>query len=133
MRAVLFEGTPEEFAKVEAMFRAGGDPSLQTRSIVLPQSRPKAWPELGEEHCYHLAKRVLERAPASLVEALGALAQAQNLHGEQTIGAWAGDANRHPDGLLRFQSRHVHQSVTAGRGQERDHDRSRQLLDQIPR
>jgi hypothetical protein len=48
MRAVLFEGTPEEFAKVEAMFRAGGDRTLQTRSVVLPHSRPKAWPELDE-------------------------------------------------------------------------------------
>ena len=27
MRAVLFEGTPEEFARFEAMFRAGGDPT----------------------------------------------------------------------------------------------------------
>ena len=49
MRAVLFEGTPEEFARVEAMFRAGGDPTLRTRSIVLPRARPKAWPELDEE------------------------------------------------------------------------------------
>ena len=40
MRAVLFEGTPEEFARVEAVFRAGGDPALLTRSIVRPQSRP---------------------------------------------------------------------------------------------
>ena len=63
----------------------GGDPSLQPRSIVLPQSRPKAWPELGEEHCYQLAKRVLERAPARVVEALSALADVQNLHGEQTM------------------------------------------------
>lgn len=47
MRAVLFEGTPEEFAKVEAMFRAGADPALETRSIVLPQTRPQAWPELA--------------------------------------------------------------------------------------
>jgi hypothetical protein len=74
MRAVLFEGTPEEFARVEAMFRAGGDPALLTRSIVLPQSRPKAWPELDEEQCHRLARRVLERAPARLVDALSALA-----------------------------------------------------------
>jgi hypothetical protein len=59
MRAVLFEGTPEEFARVEAAFRAGGDPSLQTRSIVLPESRPKAWPELSEEHCHQLPRRKL--------------------------------------------------------------------------
>lgn len=99
MRAVLFEGTPEEFARVEAMLRAGGDPTVQTRSLVLPLSRPKVWPELGEEHCYQLAKRVLERAPASLVEALCILAEVQNLTGEQTIEAWASDANRHPDEL----------------------------------
>jgi hypothetical protein len=99
MRAVLFEGTPEEFARVEAVFRAGGDPTMQTRSIVLPQSRPKAWPELGEEHCCQLAKRVLERAPESLVEALVALAEVQNLHGELTIEDWANYANRLPEEL----------------------------------
>jgi hypothetical protein len=99
MRAVLFEGTPEEFASVEAMFRAGGDPGLQTRSIILPQNMPKAWPMLGEEHCYQLARRVLERAPASLVDALGALAEAQNLHGEQTIEDWASYAKRLPEEL----------------------------------
>ena len=65
MRAVLFEGTPEEFARVEALFRAGGDP---TRSLVLPLCRPKAWPELDEERGYQLAKRVLERAPANSVD-----------------------------------------------------------------
>jgi hypothetical protein len=47
---VLFEGTPEEFKRVEAMFRAATDPGLQPRSIALPLGRPKAWPELGEEH-----------------------------------------------------------------------------------
>jgi hypothetical protein len=73
MRAVLFEGSPEEFAKVEAAFRAGGDPTLQTRSIVLPHARPSTWPKLSEEHCYQLAKRVLDRAPARLVEAVGTL------------------------------------------------------------
>jgi hypothetical protein len=99
MRAVLFEGTPEEFARVEAVFRAGGDPTMQTRSLVLPQSRPEAWPELGEEHCYQLAKRVLARAPARRVEALGVLAETQSLTGEPTIEAWASDANRHPDEL----------------------------------
>jgi hypothetical protein len=57
MRAVLFEGTPEEFARAEAAFRAGSDPALQTRSIVLPQSRPMAWPELGEEHRHQFARR----------------------------------------------------------------------------
>ena len=44
MRAVLFEGTPEELPRVEALFRTGGDPALQTRAIVLPQSGPKASP-----------------------------------------------------------------------------------------
>ena len=68
MRAVLFEGTPEEFAKVEAMFRVGGDPTMQTGSIVLPRARPKTWPELSEEHCSQLAKLVLERAPANSVD-----------------------------------------------------------------
>jgi hypothetical protein len=58
MRAVLFEGTPEEFARVEAIFRGGGDPTLLTRSILLPQSRPKAWPELDEEQCHRLARRL---------------------------------------------------------------------------
>ena len=57
MRAVLFEGTPEEFARVEAAFRAGGDPALRTRSMVLPQSRPKAWPELGEDRSGPSTKR----------------------------------------------------------------------------
>ena len=79
MRAVLFEGTPEEFARVEAAFRAGGRPGSQTRTIALPRARPKAWPELDEEQCHRLARRVLERAPARLVEALAALADAQNL------------------------------------------------------
>ena len=46
MRAVLFKGTPEEFARVEAMLRAGGDPTVQSRSIVPPQRRSKAWPDL---------------------------------------------------------------------------------------
>jgi hypothetical protein len=99
MRAVLFEGTPEEFARIEAVFRAGGDPTLQTRSIVLPQSRPKAWPDLDEEQRYRLARRVLERAPARLVDALSALAEAQNLSGDQTIEAWADYADRQPDEL----------------------------------
>lgn len=99
MRAVLFEGTPEEFARVEAAFRAGGDPTLKIRSIVLPQSRPKAWPELDEEQCHRLARRVLERALARLVDALSALAEAQNLSGDQTIEAWADYAERQPDEL----------------------------------
>ena len=99
MRAVLFEGTPEEFARVEAMFRAGGEPTMETGSLVSPPGRPRAWPELGEEDCYQLAKRVLERAPARLVEALGILAEVQSLTGEPTIEAWSGDANRHPDEL----------------------------------
>jgi len=99
MRAVLFEGTPEEFARVETMFRAGADPALQLRSIALPQSRPKAWPELDEEQCHRLAMRVLEQAPARLVDALSALAEAQNLSGDQTIEAWADYADRQPDEL----------------------------------
>lgn len=99
MRAVLFEGTPEEFARVEAVFRAGGDPALLARSTVLPQSRPKAWPELDAEQCYRLARRVLERAPARLVDALSALAEAQNLSGDQTIEDWADYADRQPDEL----------------------------------
>jgi hypothetical protein len=28
MRAVLFEGTPEEFARVETLFRAAGNPTV---------------------------------------------------------------------------------------------------------
>ena len=99
MRAVLFEGTPEEFARVEAAFRAGGDPALLTRSIVLPQSRPKAWPELDEEQCHRLARRVLEQAPARLVEALSALAESQDLVGDQTIEDWAHQAGRLPEEL----------------------------------
>jgi len=63
MGAVLFEGTPEELVRVEALFRAGGDATLQTRSIVLPQGRPKVWPELGEEHCYQLVNRVSAPTP----------------------------------------------------------------------
>jgi hypothetical protein len=43
MRAVLFEGTPEEFARVEAMFRAGSEPGAHTRRYtVLAFSRPGA-------------------------------------------------------------------------------------------
>ena len=42
---------------------------------------------------------VLERAPASLVEALGVLAEMQILTSELTIEAWASDANRHPEEL----------------------------------
>jgi hypothetical protein len=99
MRAVLFEGTPEEFARVEAMFRAGGDPTLSVPSIVVRQSRPRAWPELDDEQCHRLARRVLERAPARLVEDLGALAEAQELCGEQTTEDWADYADRQPDEL----------------------------------
>lgn len=99
MRAVLFEGTPEEFGRVEAMFRAGAERGLQTRSVLLPHTRPRTWPELDEEQCYLLAKRVLKRAPASLVEALAGLAEAQNLHGEQNIEDWASYANRLPEEL----------------------------------
>jgi len=99
MRAVLFEGTLEEFARVEAMFRAGGDPTLLTRSIVLPQGRPKTWPELDEEECHRLAARVLEQAPASLVDALSALAEGQDLVGDQTIEDWAQHAHRLPEEL----------------------------------
>jgi hypothetical protein len=80
MRTVLFEGTPEEFARVEAMFRAGGDSALQTRSIVLPQSRPKAWPELSEEHCHQLARRALEIMLERVRHALGYLAEVQTFH-----------------------------------------------------
>jgi hypothetical protein len=139
MRAVLFEGTPEEFARVDAMFRAGGDPALQIRSIALPLSRPKAWPELGEEHCYQLAKRVLERAPASLVEALGTLAETQNLHGEQTIEAWASDANQLPDelcGMLaelgRCASRAFIELFGCERAPERVKGATGMLLEKIP-
>ena len=35
MRAVLFEGTPEELARVEAVFRAGGDPTMQKSAVPL--------------------------------------------------------------------------------------------------
>ena len=99
MRAVLFEGTPDEFARVEAAFRAGGDPALLTRSIVLPQIRPQAWPELDEEQCHRLAERVLERAPARLVDALSALAVRQNLIGDLTIEDWSHYAHRLPEEL----------------------------------
>ena len=99
MRAVLFEGTPEEFAKVEAAFRMGGDPALLNRSIVLRQGRPKAWPELDEEQRHRLALRVLEQAPARLVEALSALAECQDLMGEPTIEDWAHQADRPPEEL----------------------------------
>lgn len=34
-----FGETLEEVATVQAMFRAGGDPAMPTRSIVPPQSR----------------------------------------------------------------------------------------------
>ena len=98
MRAVLFEGTPEEFARVEAVFRAGGDPALQTGSIGLPRARPKAWPELGEEQCYRLAKRVLEIMPERVRDALSYLAEVQAFHGE-TVDGWADYAGRRPDAL----------------------------------
>jgi hypothetical protein len=97
MRAVLFEGTPEEFAKVEALFRAGDDPALQSRSVVLPRSRPKTWPELDEEHCHVLAWRVLEVLPGRVRQVLGYLAEVQTLHGEQTIEGWAGYADWLPE------------------------------------
>jgi hypothetical protein len=139
MRAVLFEGTPEEFARVEAMFRAGGDPTTQTRSLVPPLGRPKAWPELGEENCYELAKRVLERAPASLVEALSVLAEVQNLTGEQTIESWASDANRHPDelggtlaALGRCASRAFIELFGSDRAPERVKGAAYMLLEKIP-
>jgi hypothetical protein len=35
-----FEEPPEELATVQAMFQAGGDPTLPTRALVPPQSRP---------------------------------------------------------------------------------------------
>jgi len=99
MRAVLFEGTPGEFARVEAAFRVSGDPTLQIRSVALPQGRPKTWPELDEEQCHRLAARVLDQAPARLVDALRALAEAQNLTGDQPIEAWADYAHRLPEEL----------------------------------
>ena len=99
MRAVLFEGTPEEFARVEAAFRAGGDPILLSGSIMLRQGRPKTWPELDEEQRHRLALRVLEQAPARLVEALSALAESQDLIGDQTIEDWAHQADRLPEEL----------------------------------
>ena len=102
MRAVLFEGTPEEFARVEAVFRAGGDPALLTRSIVLPRARPKAWPELGEGHSYRLARRVLEIMPERVRDALGYLAEVQASHGEQTIDGWAEYAGRQPQELCGY-------------------------------
>ena len=102
MRAVLFEGTPEEFAKVEAMFRAGGDPTMQTRSIVLPRARPKTWPELGEEHGYQLARQALEMMPERVREALGSLAEVQAFHGDQTIEEWAEYAGRLPEELCGY-------------------------------
>jgi hypothetical protein len=102
MRAVLFEGTPEEFARVEAMFRAGGDPVVQTRSLVLPLGRPKVWPELGEEHGYLLAWRALEMMPERVREALGSLAEVQSFHGDQTIDEWAEYAARLPQELCGY-------------------------------
>jgi hypothetical protein len=51
VRAVLFEETPEEFARVDIAFRAGADSAMQIRSLALPRARPKAWPELDEEQC----------------------------------------------------------------------------------
>jgi len=56
---------------VEAAFRAGADPAMQTCSIVLPRpARPKAWPELDEEQCHRLVRRVLEPAvPLHLIVA----------------------------------------------------------------
>jgi hypothetical protein len=139
MRAVLFEGTPEEFASVEATFGAGAPPSLQTRSSVLPQSRPRAWPELGEEHCYQLAKRVLERAHSRVVEALRALADAQNLHGAQTIQAWADQADELPEelgGVLaelgRCASRGFIELFGCDRAPERVKGAAYMLLEKIP-
>jgi hypothetical protein len=102
VRAVLFEGTPEEFARVEAMFRAGGDPTLQTQSMVLPRARPRTWPELSEEHSHQLARRALEMMPERVREALGHLAEMQACHGEQTIEWWAEYAGQLPEELCGY-------------------------------
>jgi hypothetical protein len=99
MRAVLFEGTPEELGKVEAMFRAGSGSTMLSRSIVLPRAKPKTWPELGEEHGYQLARRTLEMMPERVRDALGYLAEVQGFHGDQTIDEWAGYAGRLPQEL----------------------------------
>lgn len=102
MRAVLLEGTPEEFARVEAMFRAGGDQILQTRSIVLPRARPRTWPELSEDHSHQLAGRALEMMPERVREALGHLAEVQAFHGDQTIEEWAEYAGELPQELCGY-------------------------------
>jgi hypothetical protein len=102
MRAVLFEGTPEEFARAEAMFRAAGDPGLQTRSIVLPRSKPRTWPELSANHSHQLARRALEMMPERVREALGDLGEVQVFHGEQTMEGWAEYAGRLPEGLCGY-------------------------------
>jgi hypothetical protein len=101
MRVVLFEGTPEEFARVEATFRAGGEPTMQTCSLVLP-IRPKAWPQLGEEHGHQLAQRTLEMMPERVREAVGHLAEVQAFHGDQTIEEWAEYAGRLPQELCGY-------------------------------
>ena len=102
MRAVLFEGTPEEFARVEATFRAGGDPALLTRSTEGPRTRPRTWPELDEEQCHQLARRALEMMPERVSGALGHLAEVQAFHGEQTMEGWAEYAGRLPEELCGY-------------------------------
>jgi hypothetical protein len=94
---------------------------------------------LVRSNCYQLAKRALERAPASLVEALGVLAEVQNLTGEQTIEAWASDANRHPDelgGTLaelgRCASRAFIELFGCDRAPERVKGAAYMLLEKIP-
>lgn len=37
-------GHRKEFARVEAIFRAGGDATVHIRWVVLPQRSPRAWP-----------------------------------------------------------------------------------------
>jgi hypothetical protein len=112
---------------------------MQARSIELAGARPRTWPELGEEHCYQLAKSVLERVHSRVVEALSALADAQNLHEAQTIQAWADQADELPEelgGVLaelgRCASRAFIELFGCDRAPERVKGAAYMLLEKIP-
>jgi hypothetical protein len=104
MKMLMFEGIPEEFARVEHMFAAGGR-AVTSRAPMLPAPRAKVWPELTDEQRYELAKAALEKAPKSVRDALAWLADlnpAQDPDLEFSIPSWAGYANMRPEAVCGY-------------------------------
>lgn len=99
MKLVVFEGTPEEFARVEPMLAKDG----KARLVVTPGTKPRTWPELDDRQCYELARRALEKAPAHVRDVLAVLAEQIDLH-EDDLGLeeWAEAAECLPEELCGY-------------------------------